>query len=149
MESAVGKRLQTELMQLMLEPVPGISAFPDDENVLRWKACIDGTADGYYAKMSFRLQLEFSTAYPIEAPSVRFITPIYHPNVDMSGRICLDILKEKWSATYTVATLLLSIRALLDMPNNESPLNAQAAQLWDDKAQFQQLAAKRYNSRTE
>ena len=31
--------------------------------------------------------------YPFEAPKVRFITPVYHPNVDSVGRICLDVLK--------------------------------------------------------
>jgi hypothetical protein len=27
---------------------------------------------------------------------VRYLTKIYHPNVDKLGRICLDILKDKW-----------------------------------------------------
>lgn len=45
----------------------------------------------------------------------------------------LDILKEKWSAVYNVQTILLSIQALLGEPNNDSPLNGQAAQLWDQK----------------
>lgn len=143
----VAKRLQSELMQLMLEPVPGVSAFPNGENVKSWSATIDGTDDSYFAGMQFTLTLDFPAEYPIAAPVVKFATPIFHPNVDMSGNICLDILKERWSATYTVSTLLLSIRALLDSPNNESPLNAQAAQLWDDKEQFQALATKRYNSR--
>jgi len=26
---------------------------------------------------------------------VRYLTKIYHPNVDKLGRICLDILKDK------------------------------------------------------
>ena len=34
---------------------------------------------------------------PFSAPTITFSTPIFHPNVDQSGNICLDILKEKWT----------------------------------------------------
>lgn len=44
---------------------------------------------------------------------MRFLTPCYHPNVDTQGNICLDILKDKWSALYDVRTILLSIQSLL------------------------------------
>jgi len=57
--------------------------------------------------------LEFPSGYPYKAPTVKFETPRYHPNVDGSGNICLDILKEKWSALYDVRTVLLSIQSLL------------------------------------
>ena len=60
---------------------------------------------------------------------MHFDTPCFHPNVDQHGNICLDILKEKWSAAYSVRTVLLSIQSLLGEPNNDSPLNAYAAKV--------------------
>lgn len=44
---------------------------------------------------------------------MKFISPCFHPNVDDKGFICLDILKEKWSALYDVRSILLSIQSLL------------------------------------
>ena len=75
-----------------------------------------------------RLVCEYAD-YPFKAPSVRFETACFHPNVDQHGNICLDILKEKWSAAYSVRTVLLSIQSLLGEPNNDSPLNAYAAKV--------------------
>lgn len=63
-------------------------------------------------------------------PKVRFLTRIYHPNIDRLGRICLDILKDKWSPALQIRTVLLSIQALLSAPNPDDPLNNEAAELW-------------------
>ncbi len=63
-------------------------------------------------------------------PKVRFMTKIYHPNIDKLGRICLDILKEKWSPALQIRTVLLSIQALLSAPNPDDPLDNQVANHW-------------------
>lgn len=109
--------LQKELMDIMMNPTPGISAFPDDENMTLWTATIDGPASTPYESLVFKLSMKFGATYPYEAPMVIFKTPIYHPNVDFSGRICLDILTDKWSAVYNIGTVLLSLQSLLGEPN--------------------------------
>ena len=81
--------------------------------------------------LSFKLSFAFPSNYPYSPPTVMFTTPIFHPNIDMAGRICLDILKDKWSAVYNVQSILLSLQSLLGEPNTKSPLNGQAAELWD------------------
>ena len=103
-----------------------------------------------YASQSFKLCLKFPSDYPYTAPAVTFLYPYvpFHPNVDTLGNICLDILKDKWSAAYSVGTLLLSVRSLLGEPNIESPLNAQAAQLWEDKKAFEIAARRKYEEQT-
>merc|ERR1719373_899806 len=88
----------------------------------------------------------FPAAYPYTAPTVKFVTPCFHPNVDQHGNICLDILKEKWSALYEVRTILLSIQSLLGEPNNDSPLNTQAAGLWANQVSYKKLLHEKYEA---
>jgi len=61
---------------------------------------------------------------------VRFLTKIYHPNIDKLGRICLDILKDKWSPALQIRTVLLSIQALMSAPNPDDPLANDVADHW-------------------
>ncbi|CAD0082057.1 unnamed protein product [Aureobasidium vineae] len=142
------KRLQGELMTLMTSPTPGVSAFPHNGDLTVWDGTIVGPADTPYSGLTLKLRFNFPARYPYVPPEVRFTTPIYHPNVDMKGRICLDILKDKWSAVLNVGSVLLSLQSLLGEPNkyvyftfktrtpadssySSSPLNGQAAELWD------------------
>ncbi|KAL0977896.1 hypothetical protein UPYG_G00162920 [Umbra pygmaea] len=135
-KGSVTKRLQQELMTLMMSGDKGISAFPESDSLFKWIGTIDGAQGTVYEGLRYKLSLEFPSGYPYKAPRVKFITPCFHPNVDDQGFICLDILKDKWSALYDVRSILLSIQSLLGEPNNESPLNTTAAELWSNQEAF-------------
>merc|ERR1712113_263174 len=85
---------------------------------------------GPYERGVFQLELFLPSDYPMAPPKVRFLTKIYHPNVDKLGRICLDILKDKWSPALQIRTVLLSIQALLSAPNPDDPLDNGVADQW-------------------
>ncbi|XP_022343054.1 ubiquitin-conjugating enzyme E2 C-like [Crassostrea virginica] len=141
---SVSKRLQQELMTLLTKGDPGVSAFPDGDNLFKWIATLTGPQGTVYEGLTYKLTLEFPSGYPYQAPTVKFDSPCYHPNVDQSGNICLDILKEKWSALYDVRTILLSIQSLLGEPNNDSPLNGDAAALWPNQEAYKTVLLEKY-----
>ncbi|CAA2992228.1 ubiquitin-conjugating enzyme E2 20-like [Olea europaea subsp. europaea] len=130
---SVLKRLQSELMALMMSGNSGISAFPEEDNIFHWKGTITGSKDTVFEGTEYKLSLSFPSDYPFKPPKVKFETSCFHPNFDMHGNICLDILQDKWSSAYDVRTVLLSIQSLLGEPNTSSPLNAQAASLWGNQ----------------
>lgn len=52
----------------------------------------------------FKLELFLPDDYPMTPPKIRFLTKIFHPNVDKLGRICLDVLKSEpwpWELSWT------------------------------------------------
>ncbi|NXA43214.1 UBE2T enzyme, partial [Eudromia elegans] len=87
-----------------------------------------GSADTAYEKGIFNLEIVVPERYPFEPPKIRFLTPIYHPNIDSAGRICLDVLKlppqGAWRPSLNICTLLTSIQLLMAEPNPDDPLMA-------------------------
>jgi ubiquitin-conjugating enzyme E2 D/E len=111
----------------------GMSAHMDEDNMTHWTIIFFGPSETCYEGGLFKLKVDFVYRYPFEPPKCQFITKMYHPNIDMSGRICLDVLKSNWSPALSVAKLVLSIISLLTDPNPASPLNGEAAQLYTNK----------------
>lgn len=130
MAAQLPRRIIKETQRLLQEPVPGIIAVPDESNARYFHVIVSGPTDSPFEGGSFKLELFLPEDYPMSAPKVRFMTKIYHPNIDRLGRICLDILKDKWSPALQIRTVLLSIQALLSAPNPDDPLANDVAELW-------------------
>lgn len=135
------KRIQRELQDLRQDPPSSCSAGPLGEDLYRWEACIFGPEDSPYAGGVFKLSIQFPVDYPFRAPHIQFKTPIYHPNINRSGLICLDILKTAWSPALTISKVLLSITSLLTDPNPTDPFVPDIAQQYmNNRADYEQTA---------
>jgi ubiquitin-conjugating enzyme E2 D/E len=126
------KRIQKEWMELIKSPIPGITVGPiAEDDLLRWKGTLTGTNDSPYKGGNFGLSIEFDESYPFKAPKVKFTTRIYHCNISAEGEICMDLLKnDQWKPSTRLSHVLVAIQYLLDHPNPDDPLDADAAELY-------------------
>jgi ubiquitin-conjugating enzyme E2 D/E len=123
-------RIKKELELFTKDPPTNCSAGPIDDDIFRWQATIMGPSDSPYQGGVFYLEINFPPDYPYKPPKIRFNTKIYHPNINSSGGICLDILKDQWSPALTISKVLLSICSLLTDPNPDDPLVPSIAELY-------------------
>ena len=61
-----------------------------------WHAVMFGPEDTPWEGGTFKLTLQFTEEYPNKAPTVKFVTKMFHPNIYADGSICLDILQNQW-----------------------------------------------------
>ena len=110
-------------MNLLQKDPPGnCECWSVDDDLFHWEATILGPEKTVYEGGIFQLNILFPANYPFKPPKIKFNTTIYHPNINSSGGICLDILKDNWSPALTISKVLLSICSLLNDPNPDDPL---------------------------
>ncbi|KAM6044346.1 PREDICTED: ubiquitin-conjugating enzyme E2 T [Chlamydotis macqueenii] len=144
-------RLKRELSLLTTEPPPGITCWQNEDQLDDLRAQILGGADTPYEKGIFNLEIVVPERYPFEPPKIRFLTPIYHPNIDSAGRICLDVLKlppkGAWRPSLNISTLLTSIQLLMAEPNPDDPLMADISSEYKYNKQLFLLNAKEWTEK--
>jgi len=134
-------RLRKELANIIKNPPSNCSAQMVNDNYFNWKAQIFGPEGTPYHGGIFNLEINFPTEYPFKPPKIHFITRVYHPNINSTGSICLDILKDKWSPALTISKVLISISSLLNDPNPDDPLAPDVAREYKDNRElFNQTA---------
>lgn len=107
----------------------GLHIFPSPDNILLWRALIEGPAGSPFEGGVFALTVCIPTDYPFKPPKIQFETPIYHCGVSDSGNICLDILQSSWSPALSVPKALEAIRLTMGDPDTDYALRQWIAEL--------------------
>jgi ubiquitin-conjugating enzyme E2 A len=81
MSTSARRRLMRDFKKISEDaPQSGITAIPQDDNILHWKALIFGPEDTVWEGGVFQLTLVFTEEYPYKPPNVKFLTKMFHPN---------------------------------------------------------------------
>jgi len=135
--SAAQLRITKDINELEL-PKTCKTEFPDPDDLLSFKLKIFPD-EGFYRHGQFSFSFKIGEQYPHEPPKVKCENKIYHPNIDLEGNVCLNILREDWKPVLTINSIVYGLQYLFLEPNPEDPLNKEAAlELQSNKRLFEQ-----------
>jgi ubiquitin-protein ligase len=127
------KRIAKEIQTLVNNKEPGFSVYYDHDCIFDSKSGIyvkfkvgSGLYEGQVHVLRFDLKYKRESEernFPFQPPGARFITHILHANIGTEGGICLDTLNSNWIPVMSILSVYQTILALLDHPENSSPLN--------------------------
>ncbi|KAL1195924.1 putative NEDD8-conjugating enzyme Ubc12-like [Cardamine amara subsp. amara] len=141
-QSAGELRLHKDISELNLPKSCSIS-FPNGKNDLMNFEVTIKPDEGYYKNGKFVFTFQVSNVYPHEAPKVKSKTKVYHPNIDLDGNVCLNILREDWKPVLNINTIIYGLFHLFTEPNHEDPLNHDAAAVLRDNPKMFEANVKR------
>ncbi|TCD67103.1 NEDD8-conjugating protein ubc12 [Steccherinum ochraceum] len=124
--SAAQIRVQKDLTELDL-PSTMQTTFADPADLLNFELKITPD-EGMYKGGAFSFSFNIGPNYPHEPPKVKCIPKIYHPNVDLEGNVCLNILREDWKPVLNLNSVMVGLQYLFLEPNADDPLNKEAAE---------------------
>ena len=64
----------------------------NDNNMFKWNIIFNGPEDTPYEGGYFKATMEFPSDFPESPPKMKFVTPMWHPNIYDDGNVCISIL---------------------------------------------------------
>lgn len=114
--------LFADVSELKLEKGLAIDFYNGSEDLMNFKVTVKPD-DGIYKGGSFVFDWKVPKSYPHEPPKVLCETTVFHPNIDMEGHVCLNILREDWKPVLTIQSVIMGLQFLMLEPNADDPLN--------------------------
>ena len=128
-------RIQKDIAELDSGNV-GTVAFPNPNDLTTFTLTV-APDSGYWSGAKYTFSINIPATYPHEAPKVHCNTKIFHPNIDLQGHVCFNILRKDWKPVLDINAVIYGIIYLFYEPNPDDPLNKEAAALFrEDLAQF-------------
>ncbi|RAO73249.1 uncharacterized protein BHQ10_009261 [Talaromyces amestolkiae] len=124
--TAAQLRVQRDLQELSLGSTMKMT-FPNPDDILNFTLTIEPD-EGMYKGGSFNFTFSINQNFPHDPPKVKCTQKIYHPNIDLEGNVCLNILREDWKPVLNLNAVIVGMQFLFLEPNASDPLNKEAAE---------------------
>jgi ubiquitin-protein ligase len=129
-----GRIYLSEVTQMANNLPSDMDIYVSESDMSFWKVVLAGPPDTPYAAGAFILTVQMSQTFPQLPPTVRFVTPILHPNITKHGRICHQIFTKGWKTSYHVSNVLDEMRNLLREPMMNDAVDELASfKFWSDR----------------
>ena len=111
------KQLDKEFQKLKNSKyIPLVKCEYKDNNKKHWEIIFKGSECSPYEDGYFILDFLFNKGtFPSYGPEAKFVTKMFHPNIDSDGHVCINILNS-WSPGRTMEDVLLGILEILENP---------------------------------
>ncbi len=108
--TAAQLRITKDINELEL-PKTCNTEFPDPDDLLNFRLIISPD-EGFYRYGRFTFNFKIGPNYPHEPPKVKCMNKVYHPNIDLEGNVCLNILREDWKPVLTINAIVYGLQYL-------------------------------------
>ena len=85
------------------------TSFPNPDDILNFTLTIEPD-EGMYKGGSFHFNFTINQNFPHDPPKVKCTEKIYHPNIDLEGNVCLNILREDWKPVLNLNAVIVGLQ---------------------------------------
>lgn len=138
MDTISSQTILKEFRSIQTDANSGINASFLDNNIYKWRVTLFGPPQSPYAGGVFPALIEFPRDYPNNPPKIKFLCPIYHPNVLDNGDVCIPMIdtnnfheQTAWSPQlYSIQSVIIAVQTMLSEPDFEYPSNLDVAKTY-------------------
>lgn len=87
-------------------------SFPNPDDILNFTLSIEPD-EGMYKGGIFHFSFGVNQNFPHDPPKVKCTQKIYHPNIDLEGNVCLNILREDWKPVLNLNAVIVGMQVFL------------------------------------
>ena len=124
----------------------------DEDKICKWKVTILGAKDSSYKGALFYMEFTFQNDYPEKPPKIRFLTPIYHLNVNSRndqelGLIQPNLINKWWNSSNNIMELASKIFTLFYFQYPEYAFEIERAKEYKENKSLFEEKAKYFNQK--